>query len=127
MNLSGKFFISNKTSLIIYLVIIVLLCGCSSKSVKPTASTLKKNAKESCSLIKETWQTYLTKDTNDPNTQDLLKASWYLINEELKPFAKEDASYANLVDGTQDAFDGNYLSDNFKSLIEWCGLTFQTK
>lgn len=127
MNLSSKFFISNRTSPVIYLVIIVLLCGCSSKTAKPTDSTLKKNAKESCSLIEETWQTYLTKDTNDPNTQDLLKAGWYLINEELKPFAKEDASYANLVDGTQDAFDGNYLSENFKSLIEWCGLTFQIK
>lgn len=71
------------------------------------------------SLIKEAWKTYKERPLNTQNL-DILAASWYLVQQDLKEFAESDPKYAVFLQGAEDAFDGYYDSDDLNELLVFC-------
>jgi hypothetical protein len=103
--------------------LLALLTGCGGSNLSSGDSQFDSEAKKVCELIEETWQTYLVGDATSSETQDILKAGWYLSSEEMKLVSEKNKKFLEYVKGLEDAYAENYESPEFKLVLEFCGLS----
>lgn len=104
------------------LIVILLLSGCSANSKSSTEKKVDPKVAEICSLVSETWQTFQYEDPTDPSILDILQAGWYLAAEDMKELASQDILYEVYVAGLNDAFNGDYETEQFNAVRQLCGL-----